>query len=144
MAMRSVDIARMAIGAGVFALVSGATLAASKVEQDAPMATPLGITVQSVGKAYYTPGNALLSSIGQKAYNYADAAGMTLYTYEKDQNTPGKSACIGECATLWLPLIAPANIKPDALWSTITRDDGSKSCRQHRISNERRRCLRDW
>jgi predicted lipoprotein with Yx(FWY)xxD motif len=53
-----------------------------------------------------------------------DARGMTLYTFDRD--TPGKSACNGQCATNWPPLAAGADAKPEGKWSTVTRDDGSK------------------
>ncbi len=48
--------------------------------------------------------------------------GMTLYTFDKDSG--GKSACAGQCATLW----PPAQVK-DATgkdFGDITRADGSK------------------
>lgn len=53
-----------------------------------------------------------------------DAKGMTLYTFDKD--TAGKSACNGECATAWPPLLADANAAPAGDYTVITRDDGSK------------------
>ena len=33
-------------------------------------------------------------------WRFADAKGMTLYTYERD-TVPGASACQGECAKVW-------------------------------------------
>lgn len=53
-----------------------------------------------------------------------NAAGMTLYTFDKDAG--GKSACNGPCATNWPPLKAAADAKASGDWSVITRDDGSK------------------
>jgi predicted lipoprotein with Yx(FWY)xxD motif len=53
-------------------------------------------------------------------------AGMTLYTYDKDVASSGKSACNGPCATNWPPLMAKADDKPGGYWSIVTRDDGSK------------------
>ncbi|AOE88193.1 hypothetical protein [Pseudomonas sp. TCU-HL1] len=52
-----------------------------------------------------------------------DAKGMTLYTYDKDAG--GKSACNGQCAQNWPPLMAEAGAKADGEWSVVTRDDGS-------------------
>ncbi|WP_044873253.1 hypothetical protein [Pseudomonas sp. LFM046] len=52
-----------------------------------------------------------------------DAKGMTLYTYDKDSD--GKSACNGQCAQNWPPLMAEAGAKGDDEWSVIKRDDGS-------------------
>jgi len=52
--------------------------------------------------------------------------GMTLYIFDKDAATPGKSACNGQCASNWPPLAAKADAKDDGAWTVITRDDGSK------------------
>ena len=56
----------------------------------------------------------------------ADSNGMTLYSFDKDKNAPGKSACNGPCAENWPPLKASADSKPAGDWTTVTRDDGSK------------------
>lgn len=53
-----------------------------------------------------------------------DAKGMTLYTFDKDAS--GKSACNGQCATNWPPLMADAAAKDTGLWTVVTRDDGGK------------------
>ena len=53
-----------------------------------------------------------------------DAKGMTLYTFDRD--TAGKSACNGQCAQNWPPLMAAANASASGEWSVVTRDDGSK------------------
>ena len=53
-----------------------------------------------------------------------DAKGMTLYTFDRD--SAGKSACSGQCAQNWPPLMAPANAAASGDWSVVTRDDGSK------------------
>lgn len=55
---------------------------------------------------------------------YTDAKGMTLYTYDKD--SAGKSACNGDCATNWPPLMAAADAKDEGEWTVVTRDDGAK------------------
>ncbi|MFZ6048197.1 hypothetical protein ACFW0H_18985 [Pseudomonas sp. CR3202] len=52
-----------------------------------------------------------------------DAKGMTLYTYDKDAD--GKSACNGQCAQNWPPLMAEAGAKAEGEWSVVKRDDGS-------------------
>jgi predicted lipoprotein with Yx(FWY)xxD motif len=54
----------------------------------------------------------------------ADAKGMTLYTYSKDEND--KSMCNGKCAMNWPPLMAPANAKAEGDWMVVTREDGTK------------------
>ncbi|MCY1412534.1 Secreted repeat [compost metagenome] len=54
-----------------------------------------------------------------------DAKGMTLYTFDKDSD--GKSACNGQCATNWPPLMAAEGAKADDDdWTVVTRDDGGK------------------
>jgi predicted lipoprotein with Yx(FWY)xxD motif len=53
-----------------------------------------------------------------------NAAGMTLYTFDKDAG--GKSMCNGPCATNWPPLMATADMGATGDYSVITRDDGSK------------------
>lgn len=54
----------------------------------------------------------------------ADARGMTLYTFDRD--SAGTSACTGQCALNWPPLLAPADAKPVGSWTIITRPDGGK------------------
>lgn len=63
--------------------------------------------------------------------NYAggvmvNAAGMTVYTFDKDPAGSGKSVCNGPCATNWPPLKAGADDQPSGSFTVITRDDGSK------------------
>jgi len=53
-----------------------------------------------------------------------NAAGMTLYTFDKDGG--GKSACNGPCAANWPPLMAGADAKASGDWTIVTRDDGGK------------------
>ena len=53
-----------------------------------------------------------------------DAKDMTLYTFDKD--SAGKSACNGQCAINWPPLMAPSDAKAAGDYSVVTRDDGTK------------------
>lgn len=53
-----------------------------------------------------------------------NAAGMTLYTFDKDAD--GKSACNGPCAANWPPLMAAGDAKASGDWTIVTRDDGGK------------------
>jgi predicted lipoprotein with Yx(FWY)xxD motif len=80
---------------------------------------------------------------------FATAAGMTLYTFRKDDTTPGKSNCTNvrattglssvpeimplpavdkrrTCIQKWFPLIAAADAAPGGDWSIITRDEGAR------------------
>jgi predicted lipoprotein with Yx(FWY)xxD motif len=52
-------------------------------------------------------------------------AGMTLYTFDKDEAGSGKSACTGPCAALW-PAVPATASSYAAPYSVITRDDGTK------------------
>ena len=53
-----------------------------------------------------------------------DAAGMTLYTFDRDPL--GKSACNAQCAANWPPLVAPAGAKPAGDYTILARDDGRR------------------
>ncbi|NVM75769.1 putative lipoprotein with Yx(FWY)xxD motif [Duganella sp. SG902] len=53
-----------------------------------------------------------------------NAAGMTVYTFDKDVANSGKSACNGPCIENWPAVTPPANVA--APYSVITRDDGGK------------------
>ena len=52
-----------------------------------------------------------------------NAAGMTLYTFDKD--AAGKSNCNGPCAANWPPLMATGGPPANTDWSMVKRDDGS-------------------
>ncbi|TWC14551.1 MULTISPECIES: hypothetical protein [unclassified Pseudomonas] len=52
-----------------------------------------------------------------------DHKSMTLYTFAEDAD--GKSACNGQCATNWPPLMADKNAKSMGKWTVIKREDGS-------------------
>jgi len=56
---------------------------------------------------------------------FTDAKGMTLYTYDRDEGTPGRSACEGPCATAWPAVTATAEAAAPAGWSKVTRADGT-------------------
>ncbi|TFZ08249.1 COG4315 family predicted lipoprotein [Ramlibacter humi] len=52
--------------------------------------------------------------------------GMSLYTFDRDAASSGKSACNGPCATIWPPLTAAASASGSGDWTVVTRDDGAK------------------
>ncbi len=54
-----------------------------------------------------------------------DEQGMTLYTYTRDV-TPGKSACVQQCAQQWPPVLARENAQSGGDWSLVTRTDGKQ------------------
>ena len=53
----------------------------------------------------------------------ASAAGMTLYTYDRDP-IGGGSACIGPCAVLWPPYLAADGAQAQGDFSLVKRADG--------------------
>lgn len=55
-----------------------------------------------------------------------NAAGMTLYTFDKDTAGSGKSACNGPCIGLWPAFVVPAGATAQGDWSIATRDDGTR------------------
>jgi len=57
---------------------------------------------------------------------YVNAAGMTVYTFTKDQAGSGKSVCHDDCAKHWPPVMADGDAKPKGDWTVITRDNGGK------------------
>ncbi|MEV4758831.1 hypothetical protein AB0J86_27555 [Micromonospora sp. NPDC049559] len=61
----------------------------------------------------------------------ADGRGMTLYRFDKDTAKPSKSACTGDCAKTWPPLLikSPGKIYPSGvdprLVGYVERPDGT-------------------
>ncbi len=53
-----------------------------------------------------------------------DTAGKVLYVFDKD--TEGRSVCVDQCAALWPPFAAPADVRASGAFSVITRPDGSR------------------
>jgi predicted lipoprotein with Yx(FWY)xxD motif len=72
------------------------------------------------------PGMGMADMPAKKAADgtLTNAAGMTLYTFDKD--SAGKSACNGPCAVNWPPLVAGAAAAASGDWSIVTRDDGGR------------------
>ena len=69
-------------------------------------------------------GAALADDVVKKDGVLVNAAGMTVYTFDKDTANSNKSACNGGCAEAWPPVAASANVA--APYSVVTRDDGAK------------------
>jgi predicted lipoprotein with Yx(FWY)xxD motif len=53
-----------------------------------------------------------------------DAAGMTLYTFDRDPF--GRSACNAQCAASWRPLAAQPGAKAVGDYTIVLRDDGGR------------------
>lgn len=84
----------------------------------APLATPPGITLQTLTRKNPAAAGSPPDVV------YADANGMTLYTYDKDAGrVPG---CTGACAEAWPPALAPANATPVGDWSTVSRTGATR------------------
>ena len=74
----------------------------------------------------FSSGAALAQSGFKKANGVlTDAAGMTVYTFDKDTAGSGKSACHEGCAKMWPP-VPVTEERVAAPYSTVTRDDGTK------------------
>lgn len=54
---------------------------------------------------------------------YVDEKGMTLYTFDKDEEN--KSNCYDDCAVNWPPLTAAADAMAEGEWTVIERTDGT-------------------
>ena len=70
------------------------------------------------------PAGVQASKLADGTLILADAKGMTLYTFAKDQ--PGVSNCNDNCAKNWPPLMAAADAMPMGDWTIVTRADGSR------------------
>ncbi len=91
-----------------------------------PLSTPAGITLQPLDKfAGYGLDKETAALNGHDRIAYADASGMTLYTYKED-SLGGKSACVDECAETWRPALVMEGAGPVGDWSVITREDGTR------------------
>jgi predicted lipoprotein with Yx(FWY)xxD motif len=113
--------------AALAAMCLGATASSSfaRGDEGPQLATPPGITVQLVGKITF---NLIIGYNLDRVqqFAYADAKGMTLYTYGPDEDAPGKSTCVAACAAEWPPALALPGAKAFGNWSLIKRDDGAK------------------
>jgi len=96
---------------------------ASNAASTTPIATPPGITMQLVSR-----GNHAGSSRARQIV-FADAKGMTLYTYASDTVASGGiqavSACVGDCARVWQPALAAHDAGAATDWSVLRRVNGS-------------------
>jgi predicted lipoprotein with Yx(FWY)xxD motif len=84
--------------------------------QTAQVMTPLGVTMQPLGKAQgYDLGKSTASAIARDQIAYTDPRGMTLYTWDKDP--AGKSTCVGECSKIFVPFKATPGATALGDWS---------------------------
>lgn len=71
----------------------------------------------------YAGGAVKTSAIGGKNV-LTNAAGMTLYTYDKD--AAGVTNCYDKCAVNWPPAMADATAKAEGDFALVDRKDGTK------------------
>jgi predicted lipoprotein with Yx(FWY)xxD motif len=105
---RNMSLRTIGAIAGMLAMLGPGAALADQKPAAANVKLPPGITLQQTAA-----GPAL-----------ADGKGFTAYIFDKDK-IAGASACNGNCAKAWPPLIADKNAKPVAGWSLISREDGS-------------------
>ena len=55
---------------------------------------------------------------------FADAKGMTLYTFDKD--TANASSCYDACAAMWPPFVADKVAKASGDWTVVSRKGGAQ------------------
>jgi predicted lipoprotein with Yx(FWY)xxD motif len=107
------------VAAGCGTSTSGSSYSSGPYGPTAKASTPKS----SAGNAKVGVANSRLGSI------VVDGKGFTLYLFEKDKNR--RSACYGQCATYWLPLlthgepVARAGAK-QSLLGTTRRANGSR------------------
>jgi predicted lipoprotein with Yx(FWY)xxD motif len=119
---------------GTTAATPAATSAATMATTGTPAATSAATmaTTGTPSAAMTAPASlALTVKTDPKLGQYlADPKGMTLYTFAKDTN--GQSACTGQCAAIWPPLIVASGGQlsvtgggDSSKFGTITRADGT-------------------
>lgn len=95
-----------------------------KVAVTTPVATPPGITMQPVNQDEHAGGSSVQQIV------FADARGMTLYTYAGDTGgsagVHAVSGCVGDCMRTWKPALAADDAGGASDWSVLRRADGSR------------------
>lgn len=115
----------MKLKTSIFMIAMGLA-AGSAVAADMPITSegmPSGITLQPLGRAQgYGPQR--WRQVSRAEIVYANERGLTTYTSDDDKD--GKSACVGECAQNWLPVVPVAKAKPVAGWTIVSHPSGMK------------------
>ena len=86
-------------------------------------AMPAGITLQPLGRAQGY-GAQRWRQISRAEIVFANEKGLTTYTFDDDQ--PGKSACVDECAKTWSPVTPVAKAKAIPGWTIVSHPSGVK------------------
>ena len=74
----------------------------------------------------YAPAASAPPPLAMKVGLLVNKEGLTVYTFDKDVANSGKSACNGDCAVKWPPVLATANDKPQGAYTIVVRDDGRR------------------
>lgn len=143
MTVMSLKQACSAAAVAVALLSAGQSRAAGN---DVPLVTPVGITLQDPqtmsggapsGRGRgggeeeeagpkktpgFFPGGGFRRS---ESFILADDQARPLYVFEDDV-TPGKSACVDDCAKQWLPVQVRSGAQAGGQWTIITRPDKMK------------------
>jgi predicted lipoprotein with Yx(FWY)xxD motif len=86
---------------------------------DAVLAAPVGIPTEKL----------IATTIPKMGAVVTDAKGWVLYRFDKDTAPATASACVGQCAAVWPPVLSDGNPIlegiPASLVGTLTRDDGA-------------------
>jgi predicted lipoprotein with Yx(FWY)xxD motif len=85
-------------------------------------AATLGLMTTTAAFAEDYLGGAVKSADGGGKMVLTDTNGMTLYTWDKDEQGVA-SNCYDQCAVNWPPLLVPADTAVDGDWSLIDRKD---------------------
>lgn len=128
--------ARLAIAATLAAVALAACGSSSKSSSSTSPSTAATTTQGAAATTTTSAGGgattgATVAVASSKLGNIlVDSNGMTLYLWEKD-TTADKSSCTGACATAWPPEVVTGTPTygtglTASMFSTITRDDGSK------------------
>jgi predicted lipoprotein with Yx(FWY)xxD motif len=117
-------ILNVTVAAAAVTVAASAFAAKSTAKYEAPLASPPGVTFQTitVGEGVTIPGSSSSRAGSQEVF--ADSKGLTLYYSDKDQ--PGKSLCAADCLNTWKPYVPAADAKDMGQWKIISRDDGTK------------------
>jgi len=95
----------------------------ASAEQEALVNKPAEVKVEAKPLPFFAGGGPRRG--GARGFTYANADGLSLYTYEKDTEK-GKSACYDECAKTFPPMLAPKGAKATGDWTIVSRTDGGK------------------
>lgn len=78
------------------------------------------LAIPALGAEYL--GGTVLSSEVDGRTILTDAEGITLYTFDRDEE--GVTNCYEQCAVNWPPLMAEEGAEPEGDFTLVPRDDG--------------------